>query len=554
MNIVVFEENINPVILKRGYYYYKGGNISEDFEKKGNKYTFRVYGTDQYKVFVELDEYENILSSKCNCPYDLEPICKHQIAVFYKLRDLLKGEIKCENKTTHQPKNKENTLNDVLKSLDKNQLIDIIMDQIAENPKSKNSILIKYSPILDYESELKKCEEHIDSSFKMYFEEDSYIEDRSYLFALDVKEIFKRICVIENKILAMDILLLVLEKSIYYMQYIDDFDLYFYDDDYNLEFLVKDVIRMIKNVVLNIDDSETKNKILNKLLDEYEGEVLSDWHNFKMEIMDICCEIADTKELQKMLAHEIEVMIDDGSRSFLEEKELKVFLYNLIFEYAEEDEIQRFIDDNIEYPVFREIAINRCLENGEFDKAVEYATEGEKQNEFILMWKELKYEAYKKMGAIDEQKSLAKELLFKGEIKYYSELKSLSQDENFYSNFQDDLKKLKKASSRTYLEIIEMENDLDAIMEYVRKKPYAVEEYAEKLLPKYRTEVGVIYYKYLKKQAENNSNRKEYRGFCRMIEEYGNVMGQDAAMRLIEELKATYRRKRAFVDELNKII
>ena len=38
MNIVVFEENINPVILKRGYYYYKGGNISEDFEKKGNKY------------------------------------------------------------------------------------------------------------------------------------------------------------------------------------------------------------------------------------------------------------------------------------------------------------------------------------------------------------------------------------------------------------------------------------------------------------------------------------------------------------------------------------
>ena len=172
------------------------------------------------------------------------------------------------------------------------------------------------------------------------------------------------------------------------MQYIDDFDLYFYDDDYNLEFLVKDVIRMIKNVVLNIDDSETKNKILNKLLDEYEGEVLSDWHNFKMEIMDICCEIADTKELQKMLAHEIEVMIDDGSRSFLEEKELKVFLYNLMFEYAEEDEIQTFIDDNIDYPVFREIAINRCLENGEFDKAVEYATEGEKQNEFILMWKE----------------------------------------------------------------------------------------------------------------------------------------------------------------------
>ena len=37
------------------------------------------------------------------------------------------------------------------------------------------------------------------------------------------------------------------------------------------------------------------------------------------------------------------------------------------------------------------------------------------------MWKELKYKAYKKMGAIDEQKSLAKKLLFRGEINYYNE-------------------------------------------------------------------------------------------------------------------------------------
>lgn len=448
----------------------------------------------------------------------------------------------------NQPKNKEIIINEILKNLDKNQLIDIIMDQIAESPALKNSIFIKYSPILDDESELKQCENYIDSSFKIHFENDDYGYNKLYLFAQGVNDILQRIYSMENKLLAIDMLILVLEKSIYYMQYVE----YFYDG-YNLEFLVKDSIDAIKKVGLSINDFETKNKILNKLLDEYNSQVLRGWHNFKISIMDICCEIADTKEIEKILASKIEAMINDGTLSFGEEKQLKIFLYELMFDYVEEEEIQKFIDENIDYPVFREIAINRCLEDGNFEKAVEYAEEGEKQNEHLLMWKELKYKAYKKMGAIDEQKSLAKKLLFRGEINYYNELKLLSQDENFYENFQDDMKSLKKASLRTYLDIIEMEDDLDAIMEYVRKKPYEVEEYAEKLLPKYRTEVGVIYYKYLKKQSENRSNRKEYMRFCRMIEKYKNVMGKEAAMRLIEELKGLYKRKRAFVDELNKI-
>ncbi|MGN1033371.1 MAG: hypothetical protein ACI4PU_07875 [Intestinibacter sp.] len=447
----------------------------------------------------------------------------------------------------------ETTLNEVLKSLDKKQLIDIIMKQIAENPKLKNFILIKYSPILDDESELKKCEDYIDSSFKIHFEDDKHVYNKAYLFAQDVKELLKRISSMENKILAMDMSLLVLEKSIYYMQYAERFDEYFYND-YNLEFLVGDSIDTIEDIALNIEDFETKNKILDKLLNEYNSEALNGWRNFKMSILDICCEITDTEESKKVFSSKVEAMINDGSRPFYEVKQLEVLLYELMLDYADEHEVQKFIDDHIDYSIFREIAINRCLEEGEFEKALEYVKEGEKQNEFLLKWKELKYEVYKEMEAIDEQKPLAKQLLFRGEIKYYSELKSLSQDENFYSNFQDDLKKLKKASLETYLKIIEMEDDLDAIMEYVKKKPCRVETYAEKLLPKYRTEVGNIYYKYLKKQAENTSNRKEYRELCRRIEEYRNVMGEDDAMRLIEELKDIYRRKRAFVDELNKIM
>lgn len=49
------------------------------------RYSATVEGTDIYKVAVHIGQDDTILSSDCHCPYDMGPVCKHEVAVYYEL-------------------------------------------------------------------------------------------------------------------------------------------------------------------------------------------------------------------------------------------------------------------------------------------------------------------------------------------------------------------------------------------------------------------------------------------------------------------------------------
>ena len=82
-----FEEYINDVILQRGYDYFKDGRVSW-LEAAEHGIEARVEGSDDYIVSLSLDPSGHITYTDCNCPYDGGPFCKHQVAVFYALREL----------------------------------------------------------------------------------------------------------------------------------------------------------------------------------------------------------------------------------------------------------------------------------------------------------------------------------------------------------------------------------------------------------------------------------------------------------------------------------
>ena len=56
MNINNFQNLINRTILDRGYNYYIGGNVDEDYVRRGNTYFFHVQGSDDCEVSVEIDD------------------------------------------------------------------------------------------------------------------------------------------------------------------------------------------------------------------------------------------------------------------------------------------------------------------------------------------------------------------------------------------------------------------------------------------------------------------------------------------------------------------
>jgi len=46
-------------------------------------------GSDDYKVLVEIGDHGDIINSECDCPYDFGPVCKHEVAVYFQLREML---------------------------------------------------------------------------------------------------------------------------------------------------------------------------------------------------------------------------------------------------------------------------------------------------------------------------------------------------------------------------------------------------------------------------------------------------------------------------------
>lgn len=86
MKIKDFEVQINERILLRGYEYFNDGKLS-DLQNEGNRYWVIAHGTDDYWVEATVDESGDIIESFCDCPYEDGEYCKHEVALFFTLRD-----------------------------------------------------------------------------------------------------------------------------------------------------------------------------------------------------------------------------------------------------------------------------------------------------------------------------------------------------------------------------------------------------------------------------------------------------------------------------------
>ncbi|WP_243096858.1 hypothetical protein [Thermohalobacter berrensis] len=168
----------------------------------------------------------------------------------------------------------------------------------------------------------------------------------------------------------------------------------------------------------------------------------------------------------------------------------------------------------------------------------------------------IRYKAYKELSLKKEQEKLAKELLFSDSFEYYRELKELHKEdwEIFYTKLKEELKSHNSWYFRDkYLKVITFERDLPELMEFVRENPRSIEEYANMLVDKYKNEVIDIYKKSIMLEASSSSKRSHYRQVCRMLEKFKKIAGKKKQGEMINELSIKYKRRPAFLDELEKI-
>ncbi|MEK5038035.1 hypothetical protein [Sporosarcina sp. FSL K6-3457] len=445
-------------------------------------------------------------------------------------------------------------LTEVLNDLSKDQLISIVDELAKKDSILKSRLLLKYSKSVTGQ-ELEKFKDLLRSIVDKYMGREGYIAYRDISpFVRELDECFVQIEYCADVVVALELSFVMLEEAIEAFQYTDD-------SNGDIGMLVEDALEVIELTVVDAIDSESEQRqeLFKKLLKQCDHSAIKEWEEYQIILLRICIHFADSNENREALSRKVESLIDENSSQHYHNEALNQLLFGMIDQYGTAEEANQFIQARLHYSSFREQLIQRCIVEKNYNRVIELAAAGEQSDReyagLVSKWKKFRYAAYKALSLRREQKLLAKDLFMNGDFDFYHELKALAEDpDQFYMQLKQELQKHSGWQvRRLYQRLIEEENDTDALMEFVRAYPDCIEQYASDLVDIYKEEVQQIYKEHIEMAANHASNRKGYQDVCQMIRRYENIVGKELQQIIVNELRSSYRRKPAFVDELGKI-
>lgn len=553
INLKQFEKQINSTILKRGKQYYKLGFVEKIYQTEYDSFEANIFGTYVYKVKIKISKQEDIHSS-CTCPYDFGPICKHEVAAFYALRELFEKGFYIEGSEEFQT-NDEQSVEHLLASLSKEELARFILERAANDSSMEHHLRFQYGERApeDELAESKRVLQAIDEKYIDY--KGNLHHGRSIDYALEMEQVLNKTVNIKNPLISCDIALLVMNQLLELLKY-------FEDDDWTLGEIVDDCIRVVKSISTSELSLEDKKTVFNKVIKELDHDEVPVWDEFQEGLFEVLDGLAEDESIYESYVQELMSRLQQGNtRSIKYNNErylIKVF--HMIERRGDEDEQMLFLLNNIEYETFRKKVIDLYFDRKDYLHVIQLTIDAEEQDKQykgkVEKWKELRYKTYKQAGMHDEQITLAKELFLSGKFDYYNELKDLHKD-NEQTLYEELKMKLKKNSqflgyNQTYLRLIKEEKDTVALAEVVTSNVRYVREYAEYLKDTHNDLIVIAYKHLIEQEASMATNRSGYRAVSSLIKEYGRVADEKLADEMTRQIRKVYSRKPAFMDELNK--
>jgi uncharacterized Zn finger protein len=133
MNIKNFEKHIDVTILDRGFDYYVNDYIQELDVVGVGEFSALVEGTEDYEVFIRLDARLAVVEHNCSCPYDWGPVCKHEVAVLYHIKD-------SELYAKPIGESKIGLIKQSLEGKSKDEIIDVLLELAKRNREAKEEL------------------------------------------------------------------------------------------------------------------------------------------------------------------------------------------------------------------------------------------------------------------------------------------------------------------------------------------------------------------------------------------------------------------------------
>ncbi|MDR1564836.1 MAG: SWIM zinc finger family protein [Oscillospiraceae bacterium] len=541
MNLKNFEKYFDGAILKRGLDYYKSGRV-ENLEFDDGTWTAYVIGSDDYEVTVAITNNGDIEDTSCDCPYDWGDYCKHQAAVLFAVRNQA------------APKSSENKqkLEAVLGKLDKQTLLGILLDVAGRDRGLKEELLMRYS---DETDALGYAKWLIKSAIKSV-KRRGFVEygdtERAAEGAYNVLEMADDLLEADDIITAVSLCTVVLDEMVALLDMCDD-------SDGDVGGAIGEALEKISKWI-DTHAQKDSEKLFDIIYQHAIKTMYDGWISWRMDLLGACLPLCSNStnraRLEAYLAEMPVRQAYEWGKDY-DLRERQKLQYSIIEWFDGDAAAENFIDQHVENPDFRRIAIQNAVSSKQYDKALKLCLGGEEKEELSSEsasgWKHFRYEIYEETKDTEAQKALAKELFLDGSFDYFIKLKALYEQDEWPLIRLEILEELDiQDHSEVYVEILIHEKLKLRLLDYCKNNIDDITELYPHLLPECKNDVGVIFTKYIQQQAETANDRSMYRSVCDLIRLYKKACGA-AALDIRKELASQYPKRPAFLDELSKV-
>ncbi len=149
-NLSNFKKTIPANIYKEGEVTFNQGGVSKTVPNKENEWLAEVtVGREVFNVEIMIDNEKNILDHFCDCPSETD-FCRHQVAVFLKLKEIWPTLAKKKEKAKAKPekpikKKKLTPTETILGEITKVELYEFLRKALADNKAFKNQFLVHFA-------------------------------------------------------------------------------------------------------------------------------------------------------------------------------------------------------------------------------------------------------------------------------------------------------------------------------------------------------------------------------------------------------------------------
>lgn len=528
-------------ILDRGYDYYLDGCV-EDLRITPNRIKAVVKGTDFYHVEIKLNG-NQIIGMSCDCPYAQDGHnCKHMAAVLYDWERNATHPV-IDNSKLVKEASEEDVRSFLIQVLDDDPSLVETFKQYTQNEFSLTTMIDDLEGVVDSYSD---GYHYIDYEFSCDFCDNYEDAVDKWLDLLKEKKQYS---------LAFKFLLKAYE--VFYELDIEDND----GETFDLSFTI---ISQWANMIKCMDDLERLEafaelgQYLNSMRDYYD----------KQKILEIFYDCLNGKEFLKLKLDFVKEQLDyieSHDEIFNGEYALEgfaeMYLELLKKNNASKKEISAVHKKYWEYIPIRMDYVYTCINNKEYDKALDYIDECidlEYENQDHMKFNiKLKKDIYNKQGNTKAYREELKNLILffnDTNLEDYMELRSLYSDKEWIKERDSIIEQL--IPGRFLCEILETEQLYEKLIDVLLRSgdKYLLHQYTDILSEKYPEQLLQVYQETVEKQAESKGSRKHYYQIVEELRIMKSITGGDKVVdEIIKRWKVQYKNRSAMLDELNRV-